>query len=307
MFAHLRRLWLISLILLIAAPPSSAADPSDIATVKSLIKKLESHESDQWQQAAKTVAGNVSLQNEVVWALASQVKSTRGMDRQNAERALGRLGSTSAPTLQVLIDAARDHDTEAIDAMGDIAADPQDCMPLLLRALNSPRSEDVCSAAAAIGKFGPAAHDAVPALSKLLISSDIFIPSAAAQALGKIGPAAAPALPQLRQRAAKVGLHSEDAQYLAQAFGGIGKPALPDLMKLIDSYDAGTSILAFDATAAMKGDAAEVVPTLIKRLKSDDPKSQYIIETFGKIGAAAKPAVPELIKIYNDGYYGESH
>jgi HEAT repeat protein len=76
----------------------------------------------------------------------------------------------------------------AICALGEITAEPERVVPILINALHDPDSQNQIRAVQALGQFGPDAELAVPALAEYFKTSHS---SAALDALKEIDPAAA--------------------------------------------------------------------------------------------------------------------
>lgn len=77
-----------------------------------------------------------------------------------------------------------------------------------------------------------------------------------------------------------------------------GKKAIPGLLKKLQSPDMYDRELAVNLLAELGADAAEAVPALVEKLKSDPRNTvRYSAATaLGRIGPGARGAVPDLIK-----------
>ena len=172
---------------------------------------------------------------------------------------------------------------ELRQAKEKLLKDPKDkdALSLLLNQLQDGRGIYRANAAAVLGELGDVLSasvgaEAVPALSRLLERDDATDQSAAARALARYGPHVKPALPILRKR-----LFPSDrdvAWFSARAIGNVGS------------------------------EAAEAVPDLLKAFKEQrntcegyfSSCCEFFIPAFGKIGASAKAAGPELAELLND-------
>jgi HEAT repeat protein len=172
---------------------------------------------------------------------------------------------------------------ELRQAKEKLLKDPKDkdALSLLLNQLQDRRGIYRANAAAVLGELGDVLSasvgaEAVPALSRLLERDDATDQSAAARALARYGPHVKPALPILQKR-----LFPSDrdvAWFSARAIGNVGS------------------------------EAAEAVPDLLKAFKEQrntcegyfSSCCEFFIPAFGKIGASAKAAGPELAELLND-------
>ena len=169
----------------------------------------------------------------------------------------------------------------------------------------------------ALGYLGPVARSAVPCLVQAVVepktgdkevdqTNDTLRPIAV-QALGRIGPASAAAIPKLFPKTGDGRLAEGKWQWLdsdmARTLGRIGKPAIPALIRALQSKDPDLRRFAAQALGQMRDEAGEAVPALIAAL--DDPALEATVaNTFGRIGPAAAPAVPALWAKLKQGDFG---
>lgn len=215
----------------------------------------------------------------------------------------------------------------AADATGPELADVQ----ALVAAVSDPDPDVAVSAIDELDKMGPLAKDAVPALIKALGSVDEAVRWHAERALGAIGPDAKEAVPELLKA-----LDDESATvkaYAAFALGAIGDAAEPAVEKLIAlAFDADPLVrrAALRALRSIGAPPEKVQPLFLKVLEESDPAivlpmlqsiaeaGQEAVEPMRKalkndrlcywacvvladIGAAAAPAVPDLIDVLDHG------
>ncbi len=127
-------------------------------------------------------------------ALVQIYKENRSIDSRNAVViALGNIGPAAERAVPCLLDATVDSDFSirfnALNALGEIHAQPELVVPVLVKALHI-RDDSRVAAESALGGFGAAAKAAVPSLVELL--NDEMPPrSFAASALKRIDPEAA--------------------------------------------------------------------------------------------------------------------
>jgi len=201
-------------------------------------------------------------------------------------------------------------------------------VPELVKLLEGPDDYGREVAARALGGLGPAARAAVPALAKRLAAErEPGRQHTLLAALGAIGPGAGEAMPF-------IGGLSLPVREALLCLGGIGpaaKDAVPTARRYMTSADPDLRLIAAYALARIEGDRAEsrgaferallppvgrgraLVPTVFSRLAPDYPElvpaattylqSLEVYEVKGmlaglaKYGPAAKPAVPELVKL----------
>lgn len=149
---------------------------------------------------------------------------------------------------------------------------------------------------------------AVPVLIDALKSGTDGLVGRAARALGKIGEPAKEATPALIARIDKSKGRSRDDAEVIEALTRIAprrNEAVPALRAILREPSSNPSrIHAVVALGKMGAEAKEAVPDLIKMLDEDTGKAGPIrfhaATALGQIGADAKKAVPALIKLLND-------
>ena len=252
-------------------------------------------------------------------------------------RALHSLADRGKDIVPAMIQALGDERTEywALLVVQEVGADAADAVPAVTKLLgNKAEPELRLEAAMTLGRIGEASASAVPTLIPMLEDTEKGVRHAVVFALGKIGPAAKPAVPELRdnldsddtfsrtvsawalariypdkplvkERAAifLVEMLKDDEQAVRQ----IAAKALLDLdpgpeimvpafAGLIEHPDEDVINDALDAVAAIGADA---VPGLGRALAY--PKIRMrVAEILQRIGAAAAPAVPQLIKAFEE-------
>jgi HEAT repeat protein len=179
-------------------------------------------------------------------------------------------------------------------------------VPKLTDALSD---EDVHGTLAAIRQLavpGPAAADeAVSALAELLNKDHQSVRAAATYALATIGEAAIDTLVARVKEAGGAGwedgaqacwnegmVHMLDE---AHALAGIGAPAVPALIELLDSADEWTRVNAAFALGEMDSAAAEAVPALSRCLDDDSHRVvRTALDALGTIGRDCDQYLPRM-------------
>jgi HEAT repeat protein len=158
--------------------------------------------------------------------------------------------------------------------------------------LTKPDPEARGKAAAALGNLGPHAVAAVPALVKALQDDDATVYSKAIFALARAGKPAVPALIEA--------LKSENSQVregAAEVLGEIGKDAktaVPQLKDLLKDNAPHVRVQAAMALYRAEYRPAAMIALLAGAAKQNDTGRLGAIRSLGKIGPAAKRAVPVL-------------
>jgi HEAT repeat protein len=98
--------------------------------------------------------------------------------RSAIEDALAWIGPASKPAIRLLLQSATNSDrrmrANALWALGEIRAQPDLCVPMLINALNDSDGWVQLSAAHALGMFGAQAQSAVPSLRQLTNAIGLF-------------------------------------------------------------------------------------------------------------------------------------
>jgi HEAT repeat protein len=227
--------------------------------------------------------------------LVRALKRPEASVRAAMARALGRVRPRSADTipalLAVLKDSSADVRAAAVRSLGRFSRLAVAAVPSFAEALKD-KDETVRQAAAhALFKMGRKAEPAVPALIMALKDKDGWVQGWAAQALGKIGPAAKAAVPALIEQ-----LRDSKGFHFAEALGRIdpgAKAVVRALMEVLEDSDDSVRRHAAEALAEAGAAAKAAVPLLIKAAKKNQQSAFFAL---GKIGPDARAAVPTLIE-----------
>ncbi|HEX7896905.1 MAG TPA: HEAT repeat domain-containing protein [Planctomycetota bacterium] len=161
-------------------------------------------------------------------------------------------------------------------------------VPALLPALEGPARAD---AAEELSRIGPPAKAAVPALVKLLKDKDVDVRLAAASALAAIEPGNAAILP-----AVVAELKGEQRKTAAEVLGDLGAPGVPALIDALKDADAGVRWSAAESLGRIGVAAKAAVPALTAALDDKEVRS-IAADALAAMGPEAKPAIPGLVKI----------
>jgi HEAT repeat protein len=214
--------------------------------------------------------------------------------RKNAALALGNVGESVVELHRGLMDKnlrLRYGAGLALPYVGE-------AVPALGTALKDQDTDVRKNAALALSRVGKEARRVVPSLRDALKDHDPDVRKYAALALGNVGEEAWLAVPELGD--ALYDREADVRKSAAVALSKVGKEAVGprsrmpiyriiDALKDRDLHDPLTAVLA-------KGDAADVVPTLIWALENQQSAvaRQGVALALGKFGPAAKKALDPL-------------
>ncbi|MGC1481655.1 MAG: HEAT repeat domain-containing protein [Chthoniobacterales bacterium] len=225
----------------------------------------------------------------------------------NAAHGIEWLGQDAAPaeeSVREVLVASDDVDTQValVNALGGIGG--QAAVDLLVESLSGQQPAVARAAMKALGRNG--SEKAVNALIPILSTGDpldSFDAAAAASALGEMGPIAKPAIPELMKL---INEPKTDRYLIGQAAIALGKlqaeEALPRMVELIAD---GRILLASDVTLAVEpfGQSAEpAVSNIVEHVLGHgwpEPNLRAV-NTLAAIGPAAEVALPTLRKIAED-------
>ncbi len=159
----------------------------------------------------------------------------------------------------------------ALGALGPAA------VPALSEALKHPSDDTRWSAASALGELGPAAEPAIPALVETIREGRALHP--AVRALGQIGPAAAVAVPDLLDCYVTVVMvqnHGVFRNNVLESLVAIGPAAVPRLIEALDRPLHQGSDVAIEALGKIGPAARDALPVLIQFLVADDYVSRRL-------------------------------
>jgi HEAT repeat protein len=164
---------------------------------------------------------------------------------------------------------------KAADALADLGPQAAPAVRSLMGALTDPSRKVQIGALIALERIGPEARAAVPELVQLLKGKDLELYPGAVAALSAIGHDADEAVPEL------VALLQGDDEELATSAGLA-------LVRILPSES---------------DDLRQVIPILVKSLKSDDPVVRS--DAVAGLGSAGRLALPALIRLVR-GQAGDS-
>ena len=323
-----------------AEPPSPSPAAVDYrAVVTALIAALGDKDGEVRASVATALgAAGPYVSEEPPPLLVATLKDQSSAARAATAQALARFPRGLDPVLAALIPlAAKDDGTvrqACIQALRDIKPSALSiaAIPALIEGLKNSDREIRFFAIKLLAEFGPQAKDAVPGLITVLnepIGSDkstagggrafvtVFVGPAheAATALGKI----APGTPQAAESIAALARVASGVAHQRRAsaadalgeFGAAAKPAIPDLVKMLEEADADDGLTAAtDREAAAKAlnrvavdspSSEAVVSALRHSLRTDSKKPRAaVVSALQQLGTKAAAAAPEIDALKND-------
>ncbi|HEX2622267.1 MAG TPA: HEAT repeat domain-containing protein [Phototrophicaceae bacterium] len=197
--------------------------------------------------------------------------------RRMAAFALGRIGEPAAPAVSELVKALADNEQNVRDfaayALGRIGEAAAPALPILIPALKDQQPIVRFGAALALRQIGKAATPAMNALINALTDENQEVGQLAALALGQMGAPAAEAVPAL---VTMLGNRNPDLRFSsAYALGRIGEPAMPELLKTLESKDSGLRVSAAMALGEAGKAAATAIPALTVALGDHESEVRH--------------------------------
>jgi N-acyl-D-amino-acid deacylase len=283
--------------------------PEARAAVPQLIEFLSDKEQGLREVATVTLG---RLGPAAVPALLDALQAKVPEVRERAADALGRigaqraLGDTVPQAVAALTVALGDgvppvRGTAAL-ALGQIGPAAKSAIPRLSALLDDKLGGVRRDAAIGLGGVGPAAREAVPKLAAALGDTSADVRVKAARALGEVGTADDSTTDALRRA-----LQDPDGVVrvaAASALGQLGAPAIPHLAAALADTDPVLCRRAAESLgrAAASAGKPAAVEALASAAKHRDAGVRWrAAQSLGAIGLAAKPALPALRRLLNDG------
>ncbi len=172
-------------------------------------------------------------------------------------------------------------------------------VPALVQALGDPLPTVRRSALHTLRQIGPDADSAVPSILPLLNDPVPQTRQLAASVLCSIGPAAKPAIPQLVEM-----LNDKNDRTTAMwALQGIGEPAIPSFIKLLDSNDDDLCLRAASSLRHLGAKAKQAVPRLVAILNDKQRSTavrSMVVNALGCMIPERNDTIPHVIGALED-------
>lgn len=223
--------------------------------------------------------------------------------RQTAVWNLSRMGSAAraaVPTLVAMLTNNSLHEIHRLEVVGTLLkiapGDPatlEAIVDFCIKAAKHASRSDVRSGAiGSLGAVGSVNDKVVPALIEALQHNDSFTRETATEAVGRIGPRASAAVPALIPELQR------NSYRASEALVRIGAESVPALVEFIRAqtqpYASGLG-LAIETVGKIGPAAKDAVPVLVTKLDSENSQVSYrAAVALGNMGPAANAAVPAL-------------
>ena len=292
---------------------NKAAPGSDVdnASLSELVAILQDSAHDSHARAAERIGEVISKDatqagaSEGVGALRAALSAENSEVRQQAARALGRIGAAASealPDLSTRIRSDDDNRTVAysIEAIGQMGSAGQTALSDVISRLEHNDPHIRHTASKSIGKIGGLkAKEAVPTLAKLLQDEDSTVQRSAAEALSALGPHAAEAVPNLTEATKNDEIVIESVRALGE-IGPEAKPSLPVLLEIVNAERRKASpiwLIAAKSVAQIDPESAQsLLPDVLKVVRGGrggDTRGLFLKTEGEKTLRAIDPALAE--------------
>lgn len=236
-----------------------------------IVEAAEKPEPSVRRTAITTLVLMKPWTREMLPALRAALKDTTGATRVQVAEAVWGLDKQAAAVLPVLQEALQNSASldaltrrKILDIISQLEDEAKPLRPILLEALKVNDYDLRVAIPPVLARLGP---ESVPDLVRLITaepSNNAYFPA-------------------------------------AQTLGHIGKPAVRELIPLLDHQESRVRMSAFQALDMIGPHAADAVPAIRKALKGgDDLTRQRAAICLGRIGPAAKEAIPDLLNAWKD-------
>lgn len=280
--------------------------PEAAAAVEPLAELAADGELDERMQATLALAAIGKPAAAAVPALLESLECNEELLRNAAAFALGKIGSPAADAPLEKAVASPDELLSAIASWGRAQLHPQDAalvadaVQRMRKGLDSDNPGVRKAAVSGLSDLAGLADETVRRelvgeFVGLLHDTDAGVGTSAGAALVRLKDVAVDAV---RATLADAGTRLKALEVLA-AIGPAAKAAVPEITTLLTDADPLVRSEAAVALASVGPEAAAAVPALEKLLGDDAPAEARYVAAFalGRIGAAAKPAVPRLLEL----------
>ncbi|MGB0597490.1 MAG: HEAT repeat domain-containing protein [Rubripirellula sp.] len=300
--------------------------PAAIPAIDALVKALEDRDEQVWMQSAMAVARIGPPAEPAIETLIENLEQSNDQRRYRAAWALSRIGAASVDSLaKALRDSSTRIKIGAIDAMGWMAAEHRQVVPLLLESVDS-ESEEVRLAAAkslarsrSVDALGAALSSGDPRIQAVVAKSlaeTETIPASVQDRLSELSQQGAPIVraaaiialvasdrtqPDLSESIVKIAL-SDDVEARNGAMIALRKlddptAALKQLAAAVRSERAEERSAAAFAIGLLGPKSAACVPALVDALKSNEEDVDEVIRAISRIGSTA---VTPVLQAFSD-------
>ena len=294
------------------------------APTEDLIKALESDNINQWSRATDFLNQRGEKARPAVPALIKALD--RPQVRGSAMYALQGIGPAATEAIPAMIKLLEDQ-PEAQGSGGGpaetlvkIGAAAVPALKEAARPVVNPGDREIarrlwsCAALVKLGETDPAY---LRYIGDVMQSKHPFFCYKGLQAVQTVGPKAAALTPELKRMMTEPQFQQQESIKRAiitalLRIGPAASEALPEVISALDAKDSLARIEAIRAVRAIDGEKAQAaIPQLIQALQANDKSDAFVsqqqprvraeaAETLRAMGQAARPAMPELIKLLDD-------
>ena len=212
--------------------------PDAVDAVSALTAQLKDSNSEIRCDAAKALRGIGLGAAIAIPALAVLLNDDTAIVRSYAAFALGNLGPRAVSFLiPVLNDKAESVRLGGATALGEIGQEAQIAISDLLPLLQDNSARIRKAAAISLAQIDPKSEAVIESIVRSVKDDDTDVRCGIAHALGCIGPVTADVIPALMLLLADARMLVQDSA--SQSLRGIGRPAVPALIKALEDADQG--------------------------------------------------------------------
>jgi len=217
----------------------------------------------------------------------AQLKSPDRGVREQATRALLKIGPPAVPGLVALLEGSKDTQVRlaVLHAFERLGPNAKGAVPALIVVLKTGDADERGDAVEALSRIGPGARAAIPALLEALKDQDQSVRAGSAAALGDIGGAAGRVTPALMQ--ALTDKSDSVRSAAAASLGQLGPRARPAVQALLGAVNDSSPTVRTAAAHALKQIDTEAGNKVT--LPDDDRVPKHI----------PTPAPPRFVKIHS--------
>ncbi|MBI1853974.1 MAG: HEAT repeat domain-containing protein [Planctomycetes bacterium] len=226
------------------------------------------------------------------------LRSGQASKQSIVAEAIGEIGLPARNALPQLLDALSSNEVRlaALTSIARVASDSSDVRMYVTRAVDSPFGRDVeFTRSIAVSSLAAAGVDVLPLLVDRLPNSNMFVRSFAAATIGRIGAKAKSAIPAMISALREESTFHEVAEAITWVLPGPGhSPSQRQQLRMMEDRDKDAAIHEAEAAVARIG--SDILPLLVTSLTDASPAIRsFAARALGRIGAAARPAIPSLV------------
>lgn len=272
----------------------------DFASAAATLKELCADDDLQVRMSAAIALGHEGENLEVVLEILREgLKSDDNNISQRAVQYLGEIGVPAAPALPDLIElAGRSKEwqqSQVAQVLFKIAPSKPEVHDVIVQSLSSPIFIEQ-------SQFSKHGETLIPRLTKAIQEERDPIRSRAAELLGYFEAKASSAVPALQALMASD--KGEAGLAATVALARIAPDTADLLPRLMAAYDSpSTKYKVAEGLIAQGSRAVAILPKLIEEIEGGSEQG-YVYKIIGKMGAAAKPALPLMMQNISDPLRG---